>query len=482
MNEAQTMQFIHSQLKALGGDPVNADAIARYLKDTMPAGGRPTTGYLYEGNSPFGLIDTDPISQVINGGSALMNWIPTRYINDRFEYVSHLEWVAPEGFDGSQTYAEFLAGIELDECAGGIATDWSGFSYQLEGGRFRWQTKMMKPYQDGGTKYYENQPTYTLRGSNIGQPLSSDREWAIARLFMAMQEHYEYILKFGNRANSNMEWDGLDTILRTGYVQSKRVGPGVPHWADPLIINGLTIGDTTQLLDAIRRTVRRILSRIRMRNWTLNQGDLAIVMPSVMWDNIAESVAAGGMYKFTNVYNFDGKVDMSAYIAEYNKVRSGGFGWGNITVDGVTIPVIADDNLGMNVTIDPGGEDEQAAISGDVWVLTRRVNGMTLLEQQFVDWTKLNYPTNGLENIVPMPQGHVRAGWVTEANSCFYYYAEMGGRITTYMQPLQGAIRGVVIPTLDTAEHEGGAFYSPDFYPYNGRPGGRGTSLLTPSN
>jgi hypothetical protein len=482
-------KFIHDLYTATGGDASGSDAIVRFMKDyqaqtmkdQMPAGGRATTGYLYEGNSPFGLIATDPISQVISGGSPLMNWIPSRYINDRFEHVAHLEWVAPEGFDGSQTYAEWLRTIDIDECGGGPTTTWSGFAYHMQGGRFRWQTKMMKPYPDGGIKYYEGQPIYTLRGSNIGQPLSSDKEWAIARLMMAMQQHYDYVLKYGDRANSNMEWDGLDTILRSGYVQARLDGPGQPHWADPLIINGVGISDVGALLTTIRAAVRRQLTRLRMRNWTLNAGDMAIVMPAVMWDNIAEHVAAGGMYRFTNTYGFTGQVDMSAFIAEYNKVRTGGFGWGNIQVDGTTIPVIVDDNMGMNVTIDPGGENEAPGIAGDIWILVRRANGMTLLEQQFVDWTKLDYPTNGLENIVPMPQGHIRAGWVTEANACYYYYGEMAGRIVTYMQPLQTVIRNVVVETLDNMEAESGAFYSPNFYAFNGRTGGQGTQLLFPA-
>lgn len=472
------IKLISELLKSTGGDVVNTDGIARYLKDTMPAGGRATSGFLYEGNSPFGLIATDPISQVVTGGSPLINWLPSRYINDRFEYISHLEWVAPEGFDGSQTYAEWLATIELDECAGGPATDWSGFQYQIEGGRFRWQTKMMTPYKDGGTKYYEGQPIYTLRGSNIGQPLASDREWAIARLFLAMQQHYDYVAAYGDRANSNMEWDGLDTILRAGYVQNHRVGSGVPHWADPIIVNGIAISDVAGALVAVRQVVRRILKRIRVRNWQLVPGDMVIRMPGALWDNIAEHVAAGAMYKFTNEYNFDGKMDFPAFVAEYNRVRTGGLGWGNITVDGTQIPVMADDTMGMNVTIDPGGDDTPG-IAGDIQVLTRRVNGMVLLEQQFTDFTKLNYPTNGLENIVQMPQGHVRAGWVTEANACFYYYAEMAGRIASYMQPMQGVIRNIVVPTLGENENESGAFYSPDFYPYNGATGGTGTPLLT---
>lgn len=469
---------IHEVNMQSGGDATSTDAIIRYLKDTMPVGGRATTGYLYEGNSPFSLYPTDPISAVINGGSPLMNWIPTRYITDRNQFVSHLEWVAPEGFDGSQTYAEWLAAQDLGECGGGPTTQWSGFQYSMTGGRFRWQTKMMKPYHDGGISYYDQQPIYTMRGSNIGQPLSSDREWAIARLFLTMQQHLDYVLRFGDKANSEMEWDGLDTVLRTGYVQARRVGPGVPHWANPVIVNGLAVNDVSALLLQLRGLVRRILKRIRQRNWSLNQGDMVIAMPGAMWDNLAEHIAAGGMYKFTNDYGFDGRITMTDFVREYEKTRSGGFGWGNIAVDGNIIPVIADDNLGMNVTIDPSGTPKNG-IAGDVYVLTRRVNGMTLLEQQYVDWRKLTYPTNGQENIINMPQGHVRAGWVTEANACYYYYAEMAGRMVSYMQPFQGVLRNAIIETLVANENEAGAFWSPDFYAYNGSRGGAGTALLT---
>jgi hypothetical protein len=473
-------KLIHELNTQTGGDAVNNDAIARYLKDTMPAGGRAASGYLYDGNSPFGIYPNDPISLVVSGGSPLMNWIPTRYINDRFEYISHLEWVAPEGFDGSQTYAEYLASVDMDDCGGGPATDWNGFTYRVSGGRFRWQTKMMKPYLDGGMKYYEQQPIYTIRGSNIGQPLASDREWAIARLFMVMQSHYDYVLKSGERANSNMEWDGIKTVLVPGYVQNNLVGRGTPHWADPMIINGLAINNVAALLQAIRRLVRRAIKRLRMRQWIVLPGDIAIWMPATMWDQLAEHVAAGGMYKYTNAYGFNGDMSAGDFMRALEQTRSGGFGFGNIVVDGITVPVIADDTIGMNVTIDPSGTPKPG-IAGDVSVLVRRANGMTLLEQQIVDWTKLTYPTNGLENIVQMPQGHVRAGWVTEANNCYYYYAEMAGRFVSYMQPLQGVIRNVVIETLDAAENEAGTFTSPDFYPYRGVGGGRGTSLLTGS-
>lgn len=474
------MKQLYDTYVKSGGDPAGFDAIERFIKDTMPAGGRPEGGYLYEGNSPFSLISGDPISSVVSGGSPLVQWLPSRFINYRFENVDHLEWISPEGFDGSQTYAEWLAGLSIPECGYGPATDWSGFSFQMSGGSFSWSTKMMKPYHDGGTTYYEKQPIYAIRGSSIGQPLSSDREWAIARLFFAAQTHMSYVLPYGDRQNSDMEWDGLLKILTPGYVQNRRIGPGVPHWADPLLVNGVALANASDILQTIRRVVRRLRNRIRARQWSLNFGDMAVVMNTTMWDNLAEAIAAGALYSYTNTYGFDGQISYKDFVDMIQATKQGGLGFGTIEIDGAPIPVLVDDGMGRNVTMDMGGTPTAGVLS-DIMVLTRRVNGITLLEQQYVDWSKLDYPTNGMEDIVSMPQGHVRTGWITESNKCFYYYMEMAGRIVTYMQPFQAVIQNVSLATLDTDENESGAFYSPDFYAFGqGNRGGVGNTLLTP--
>lgn len=483
MTHDQLGKLVYDSIKAAGIDAVSADAVNRFILDEMRkasplASPRPTSGWLYD-NGPFGLVDTDPISAAIPGSSALGNWLPSRNITTRFETVSHLEWVAPSNFDGSQTYAEWLAGINIDDCGYGPSTSWSGFQYQMSGGTFSWTTSKMKVYPDGGIKYHDKQPMYTVRGSQIGQPLSSDKEWAVARVLIAMLYHLDYVLKFGNAANSQMEWDGISQILTPGYVQARIFGTGVAHWADPLVVNGAPITTVADLAKAIRVTVRRLRRRVRDRNWGVNAGDQVVLMSGTMWDNLAEWLAMGAMYRYSNAYGFDGQQTFRDFRAEYRDVRSGGLGFGTIDVDNEPIPVLVDNAMGMNVTLDPGGTPK-SAVAGDIFVLTRRANGMTLLEQQYVDWNALDYPTGDPEDTFTVQNGLVRAGWITEANKCFYYYGEMSGRVVSYMQPLQGVIRNVVVETLDANENEAASFTSPDFYAYNGRRGGAGTGYLTP--
>lgn len=484
MYNKQTIgRHVAKALEQAGMDLTNAPAVADYVFDELRKaspldGPRPTSGWLYD-NGPFTLIDDDPISAAVPGNDPLGSWLPARRIDDRFETVSHLEWIAPEGFDGSQTYAEWLAGINIDDCGYGPSTSWSGFQYMMSGGKFSWTTSKMKVYPDGGIKYHAKQPMYTLRGSNIGQPLSSDREWAVARVLIAMAQHLSYVLKFGNKANSDMEWDGLSEILTPGYVQARLYGPGVAHWADPLVVNGAAITDIATLAKTVRGIVRRLRRRFRDRNWGVAPGDMAVYMSSTMWDNLAEYIAAGAFYNYSSSFGFTGQMTFRDFRQEYRDTKSGGIGFGTIDIDGEPIPVLTDPALGMNVTLDPDGTPK-SAVAGDIYVLTRRANGMTLLEQQYVDWDALTYPTGDPESTFTVQNGLVRAGWLTEANTCFYYYSEMGGRMVSYFQPGQAVIRNVVVETLDDNENESVQFYSPDFYAFNGRRGGQGTGYLVP--
>lgn len=478
-------QDVYNLLVKGGYDPVAADGLMRQLqdlrKDAMPAGGRPEgVGRMYE-NSPFGLLDTDLWTHVVTGGSPLMNWIPSRKIKDRFKHVSHLDFIAPEGFDGSESYPDWLASISIGECGYGPSTVWSGFNYQMSGGSFSWTTEMMKPFEDGGIHYYEEQPLRSLRGSSIGSPISSDKQWAVARVLLASETHLDYVLKHGDKANSDMEWDGLDQIIRPGYVASHVYGSGVPTWADPIWVNGATIPDAATLLKTIRVIVRRLRKRVADRNWQLGPADMVVFMSRTMWDNIAETIAAGALYEYTNQFGFNGQQTFKEYRDEYRATKQGGMGFGTIDVDGTPIAVLTDGNMGANTDLTIAGPTTVPAIRGDVYILTRSINGMNLLEQQYVDWNTLDYPAINEEKFALMG-GTVRAGWITESNKCYYYYSEMAGRMVCMMQPLQARISNVVIPTLDESENEAGAFYSQDFYAYNGERGGQGVVLLNQNN
>jgi hypothetical protein len=450
--------------------------LAFHAKDTLQ-GDHPTSGLLYQ-NGPFSLIADDIISMAVDTGSPLLQWIPTRAVDFRFPTVAHLEWVAPEGFDGSDTYAEYLRTIDISECGYGPSAVWSGFEYQTEEGQWSFTSPKLH-VDDFGMRDYENSPIYTVRGNSLGAVLDNDADWAVARALMVMQQHMNYLIVNGDRSNSVMEYDGLDTVIAPGYVQSHLVGPGVPHWANPLVVNGAGVTDPVAILTLIRAVVRKLRARLQARRWGVAQNDMVVVMPAGMWSYIADAHASGGNVGFvTN--NFAGQMTYRDFLAERSRIMQGGIGYGFIDVDGTPIAVVPDENMGNNATINPGTDEEAGGVAGDIFILTRRANGITLLEQQYVNWGALDYPTNGTEDVFTVNGGLVRAGWLMENNKCFQYYAEARGRLASYAQPFQARINNVAVATLLSAENEGANFWSPDFYAYDGIQGGSGTPLLTP--
>lgn len=452
-------------------DPV---AMKAFLKDTMNLP-RNDSGWLYQ-SGPFSMLDNEPISEVIQGGSQLLNWISSRKVDYRYENVQHLEWIAPEGFDGSNTYAEYLAAIEIDDCDFGPAATWSGFEYQQEGANWSFTSPVLKE-EDFGLKDFEKSPIYRVRGGMQGMSLQNDAEWATARALFLMEAHMNYLIAYGNRDNSVMEYDGLDKIITPGYVQSHAIGSGTPHWADPLVVNAAPVSDPLDILTLIRAMVRKLRLRAMSRNWGIAANDMAIVMPAAMWPYIADAHASGGNVGFVTT-PFEGRMTYSDFLRERARITSGGMGMGFIDVDGQPIPVIADGNMGHNVTIDPDGTPVPG-VAGDIYILTRRANGITLLEQQYIDYSKLQHPHNGTQNDFTLFGGIVRGGWKMINNSCFQYYLKAGGRLVSYFQPLQGRINNVVVETLMANENEAGAFWNQDFYAYNGARGGQGDVLLT---
>lgn len=471
-----TDQDLYKALVSAGIDPVQVGAVQNYLKDNVPA--RNAFDTRIYSNSPFTTVQDEITSLAIQGGGPLVNWMPMRSIEDRYQVVSHLDYVTPQGFTGRETYPEWLSSIEIGECGYGPSTTFSGFNYQQSGATMSWKTGTMKPYEDGGMSYYEKMPIYTVRG--VGQQMiSDDRTWAIARVLMAVETHLDYVVRSGDSNNSQMEWDGLDQIIRPGYVASRLVGSGTPTWADPIVVNGATL-TVAQVIEAIRVISRRIIRRAQARNWQIANGDMVVFMPQAMWDVLAEHVAAGAMDNFVNksaTYGFNGQISASEYRSAYEQTRAGGpFGTGSLRIDGRDIAVMTDVNYGA--TRDIVGAGGQGVL-GDIFILVRRAGGMTLLEQQYVNWNKLNYPALS-ETTINLQNGVVRAGWVTESNKCFYYYAEMAGRVVCTMLPLQARINNVFVPMANYDTIEAGAFYAQDYYAFGGRRGGNGVDLLAP--
>lgn len=444
---------------------------ARVLeKDTMP--GSASTTFLYNNGGFWSLATSEVISDVVQGGSPLLNWIPSRGVDTVESRIAHLSWIGPANFNGSQTYGQYLAALpNQGECGYGPQADWNGFEYAHQGAAVSTSSPVLKPDHFGG-RYVDAQPIMRIRGAQAGETLQNDAQWALAQAGILLENHLNWNVVYGNESAYKYSYQGIDQIIRPGWVSSRVIGPGVAQWSDPLYINGASLSTPESILQTLKAMVRHIKKRAQQRGGALTPNDMAIVMSAAHWTYLADAIALG-LLMAVAPSNLTVNITPEGFFRERERITSGYFGFGFIPVDGEQIPVIVEDLLGTNVTL----PDTSPGSIGDIYILTRTFRGMNILENQYKNWNAYQgYPTNGTERI--MQNGMLRTGWVTEANKCFYYYTEMHGRLLSSFQPLQGRLTDVKVKTLMANDNESGSFGSRDWYPHWPAQNGNGTALI----
>lgn len=431
-------------------------------------------GILYNTGGFWSGCTETVISDIATGGSPLMQWMPSRGVDTVQSNVAHLAWVGPEGYDGSETYMDYLAGLaEADECGYGPADDWNGFEYSHSGYQISRKSPTLKPHHFGG-RYCDTQPIMRVAGNNAGINLSNDAEWALAKAAIGLENHMDWNIIYGDPAIANYTYDGLDKIIRPGWVASKAMGQGQVVFSDPLFFSGAALSTFAEIYGQIKFAVRQIRKRAKQRGYQLTPNDYVITMPGAIWTYLSEGLAAGSMVAGLDPTSVQLFITPGDYDRSLSRLRSGYFGDGFIPVDGQPVPVIIEDLLGSNVTL----PDNSPGVTGDIYILTRFFRGITILEQQWLNWNMFSgRPTQGNERVIE--NGMFRTGWVIEAEQCYYYFIETMSRLLTTMQPMQARIVDVTVESLDAHENESANPASPDWYAFDGQRGGEGNVLVT---
>lgn len=435
----------------------------------------------------FSWYNNDIISDVAYDPAAFEAWLPARAVTNWKEPVAHLSWVAPDGFDGTQSYQDFLASQPaIDECDFGDGYTYNICEYIHTMERISASTRNEPIKQENlGMKLFEKQPTVILRGDNAGLNISNDRDWSIARLGMGMQEHQRWNMIYGNENAYTNTYTGVNEIFTNNWVRNHARQKGSCDFTDPIVVNGVNLSTNEDILRQIRVLVRRLRRRMRQRGYDPVGDDMAIMLNDTMWDYISDSISFGVMSTFNAPEGFELIVTPDVVAKERDRVRTGGVGYGFIPVDGLMVPVIPETRMGASSTI-----GSQPAVTSDIFVMTKRFRGMTILEHQYLDWRALgDMPLPDYQNVGSafMPQYfqngmmRVTVNQLNPANNlCWYYGADMWGRIVSYMNSLQGRINDVTVLTDVSDENESSSFTSPNFYAFDGVAGGAGTALLEP--
>lgn len=425
----------------------------------------------------FSFCGGDVISEVVSGGSPLMQWIPGRGVLHKNEHVKHLSWVAPQGFDGSTSYMAFLAAQDPTPlCEWGPGTDFNVCEYTHTMHRITVSNKErpLIPEHFGMTQC-EQEPQLRLRGPQQGLAIETDGDWAIARLGILLEGHMNWNLIYGDpvvESGIGM-YDGLDNIIQTGWVADHQIGPGSCDFTDPLVINGTSIETSEDLLRLIKALVRKVRMRVRVRGGQISGDDMAIVMPTLHWQYIADSIACGALTGACTSSAMQ-LVDPGAWSRERARITNGGIGYGYIDIDGIPVPVIPEDTMGTNVTLTDGNP----GTIGDIYILVKRFRGITILEHQYLDYNRLRTPQAMEEDVAFFQNGMIRAAWYDLNKRCYVYGLEMWGRVVSLMQSLQVKITDVTVESVLENENESGSFTSANFYAYGGNDGGAGVALI----
>ncbi len=459
------------------------------MKDVMPEEGRPTTGYIFDGG-PFSPIDDEIWSLSIGQSSPLTNWIPTERVTYKHDLVQHMSWDAvPFGFDGHQTYKDFLSSIVISDCGyGPSGVNWDGFTYEVGGGSFSWTTPMMMIERDSGMQYWEDFPrTYKLHKGGQTMMIDNDQDWALSQLLDICKRHVDYIILYGEKANSDMEWDGLSTIITTGYIGSrvKSGSTASAAMANPLVMNGATLGspaDPGVVLRALETMVADRIDYIETRGWSVNitsdasTSDVVLLMHPYHLLRLQEALAAGGLTYFQALYNFTGEISISEFDARLTSMRNAK----TLPLGGRDIPVLLERNLGGASTINiVGGGTNLPAHTADIFFLVRRVDGNIILSQKFIDWSQLDYPFKADDDMMEIQGGIARSGYVEESKKCWYFFMHMQGRMVVKLMPVQARLTSVTIQKRDVIDmRDQSAFWAEDFAAYNGAKGGENVVLL----
>lgn len=428
----------------------------------------------------------DVISSSIRGSSPLLAWLPSAPRNTWNEKVAHLTAVFGLDFDGSQEYIDYIASASNpDECdfgEGGM--DFQVYEYSIGYNRMSTKSKPLNRFDFGGMKQWEKQPVYSIRGPQEGTQITNDAEWALTMLARDMEDHINWcgIYGDGDVPSTKGMFHGLNSVISKGYVEARAEGKGdASIFSDPDVYSGVNLTTPEALISFLRNVIRRLVRRMRQRGYTPQGDDMVIAMPPEIWEECAEVLAAG---YFDNrvVTNIEFHTTPEVFARMKQSYMNGGIGQGFLPVSNVgNVPILQDEHLGSSVTSLSGNN----AITGDIYVLTKRFGNMNILEMQYINWSDISLPPvgnsdNGRYLDSAYQNGMFRGSWNHVNNMCYTYGMETYMRLVSRVQPFQAKITDVTIEVDRIGKMEAASWTHRNFFPFSqaGKTGGQGESLI----
>jgi len=296
-----------------------------------------------------------------------MGWKPN---NECDQFVKMITYVSGAGTSGGTVSTPYAAA-----CDNGNGVEFGTCEILLpDKGRL----KRVGPVRDltiNNLKMWEGYPVYAKDGTQITDEIA----WSTIMTGIAMQDDIKRSI-FEANASSTNQFAGFESLINLGYrdVRSGRLCSAmdsiVLDWSSNTIAHEINGFD---LIDYLIDIVRRIKTRAAWSKLgSIGYGDMVIVTTTQIATCMLDvftcwSVCPGAEFNPTNLSTYEARQFR-------NSLNGGLFGMGQITIDGVPIPLLAYDWLTSTYT--PGG----AQVS-DLYVMVRQIGATPILWGQYID-------------------------------------------------------------------------------------------------
>lgn len=284
--------------------------------------------------------DGDLMSLHFAGALPLLDYFGFMVGNECYKSVEFITYVRPEMSNGSAT-----AGHLSQPCADPNGWEFGSAKLTIEDfgryGRHGPTRDMMKPQ-----KYCAADPRWRLDGTAV----TSEREWDMRFTTEVIVQDISRHVITGN-ASSAGQFNGLENLVKTGYASSM-LDSQVIDWAgNPMTggagmtWNGNAIPTTADFVDVLRAVVRRIKQRISwspmLANQQMNLGDMILLMPTVVAEEFLDFYTCWSVCPSTD--NVTAQLQTYEARTFRDQLLGGLYGYGQITIDGIPIPIMAYD-------------------------------------------------------------------------------------------------------------------------------------------
>lgn len=289
---------------------------------------------------------------------------------------------------------------QLDACAPRMETEWGGCTLEFNGfGRLSLQTKS-RDFTRAHIRECETSPFYLYNGERITDEIM----WDLATASNALVNSLHKAVIVGNRGSSVAQFEGLQRLIKTGYVDSEtgevctsmdsniiNYNSNIPCPADAsppsgVTWNGVAMTGVASLMHVIERVVRHIAHRINMSNLGGTQeGNMIMLVPGSWIDEVLDCYTC---MKYCPG-NYEGLKSPEARQFR-DSLMEGGFGQGVIRIGGMTIPILGYDHELVNA----------AGTLADIYILTNTIGSQPLMKLQYNDMRQAiaNLTNNGRGN------------------------------------------------------------------------------------